>query len=77
MKFKVLRQHYGDKQYFAGDEREANEADVAHLVEVGVLEKAGSKSEDAPLNKAEAAPANKAEAASKSKSQHNATKKKS
>lgn len=67
MKFKVLKQHYGDKQYFAGDTREANEADVKHLVERGVLQAVGGKSEPAPVNKAEAAPANKAEAAPKTK----------
>jgi len=68
MKFKVLKQHYGDKQYFAGDEREANEAEVAHLVKAGVLQASGGKSEPAPANKAEAAPANKAEAAPAKKS---------
>jgi len=37
MKFKVLRQHYGDRLYLAGDEREAEERDVLHLVKAGVL----------------------------------------
>ena len=36
-KFKVLREHDGDKFYFPGDVRTANAADVAHLVKNGVL----------------------------------------
>ena len=57
MKFDVLRQHYGDKQYMIGDVREATEADVAHLVASGVLKR---KSEPKVQNKAEkAAPKNK------------------
>ncbi|WP_404861858.1 hypothetical protein [Georhizobium sp. MAB10] len=57
MKFEVLRQHYGDKQYQAGDEREADERDVAHLVKSGVLKR---KAEPKTQNKAEkAAPKNK------------------
>lgn len=55
MKFNVIRQHFGDKMYMPGDEREASESDVAHLVKAGVLEKA----ESAPKNKAERAPKNK------------------
>ncbi|WP_309086459.1 hypothetical protein [Chelativorans sp.] len=55
MKFHVLRQHYGDKQYLPGDTREASEGDVKHLVDNGVLSK------EAPKAKAEAKPANKAE----------------
>jgi len=68
MKFKVLREHYADKLYVEGDEREANEADVKHLVDGGVLKASGSKSEAAPANKAEAAPANKAETTTSRKS---------
>ncbi|WP_406871617.1 hypothetical protein WHT83_14955 [Aminobacter sp. P9b] len=55
MKFRVKREHFGDKMYMTGDEREAKESDVAHLVKAGVLE----KSEPAPKNKAEKAPKNK------------------
>lgn len=56
MKFIVKREHFGDKMYMTGDTREAEEADVAHLVRAGVLEKA----EGAAKNKAEkAAPKNK------------------
>lgn len=36
--FKVLRQHTGDKEYVAGDVREADASQVAHLVASGVLE---------------------------------------
>lgn len=60
MKFHVLRQHYGDQMYMPGDEREAAESDVKHLVDAGVLERAAEKAELAPKNKAEpAAPSNK------------------
>lgn len=63
MKFKVLRPHQGDKWYSAGDEREAREGDVQHLLDRGVLEKAKpeAKAEPAPRNKAAKAPRNKAE----------------
>lgn len=37
MKYTVMRQHFGDKLYMPGDEREAREADVSHLVSQGVL----------------------------------------
>jgi len=37
MKFNVIRQHLGDRLYWAGDEREAEEKDVLHLVQNGVL----------------------------------------
>jgi len=61
MKFRVLRQHFGDKMYMPGDEREAAESDVKHLVDAGVLDRAPEKAEKAPVNKAEkGAPKNKA-----------------
>lgn len=57
--YNVLRQHFGDKLYLPGDEREATPADVAHLVVNGVLEE---KSEGQPKNKAKkSAPKNKSE----------------
>tara|TARA_R110000851_G_scaffold3035_1_gene12233 strand:+ start:3117 stop:3290 length:174 start_codon:yes stop_codon:yes gene_type:complete len=31
-KFKVIREHEGDKPYFVGGTREADEADVRHLI---------------------------------------------
>ena len=37
-RFKVLRQHYGDRGYEPGDIREADPAQVAHLIASGVLE---------------------------------------
>lgn len=55
MKFTALRPHQGDQWYDVGDEREADEHDVSHLVISGVLEKAAP----AVLNKAEPALANK------------------
>lgn len=59
MKYEVLRRHQGDKFYEQGDEREASEVDVAHLVKSGVLK---AKAEGKPKNKAEgAAPKNKGE----------------
>ena len=48
--YEVLRRHQGDKFYEPGDEREASETDVSHLVKNGVLKE---KSEDKPKNKAE------------------------
>lgn len=55
--FKVLRQHLGDKLYLPGDEREAENIDVQHLVASGVLEAAGGAKAKGP------APENKAAAA--------------
>lgn len=36
--YTVLRQHYGDRMYEPGDEREAAAADVQHLIDNSVLE---------------------------------------
>lgn len=57
--YDVLRTHQGDKPYKAGDTREANPRDVAHLVARGVLieKKAARKAK----NKAEPAVSNKAD----------------
>ncbi|WP_313031716.1 hypothetical protein [Brucella sp.] len=52
MKYEVIRQHQGDKFYLPGDERDASENDVAHLVKSGVLK---AKAEGKPKNKAEGA----------------------
>jgi hypothetical protein len=38
VRFNVLRQHTGDREYLPGDTREALPAIVAHLVAAGVLE---------------------------------------
>lgn len=35
--YDVKREHYGDKYYQTGEQREANPADVKHLVDKGVL----------------------------------------
>ena len=35
--YDVKREHYGDKYYLTGEQREANPADVKHLVDKGVL----------------------------------------
>lgn len=56
MKYDVKRQHFGDRLYIEGDEREADPRDVAHLLQNGVLaEKAAPK----PKNKAARVPRNK------------------
>lgn len=60
--YKVLRRHDGDKEYHEGDIREATPADVAHLVDLGVLRLTkGEKADKAPLNKSEAKLPNKAD----------------
>ncbi|QDP57381.1 MAG: hypothetical protein Unbinned3696contig1008_59 [Prokaryotic dsDNA virus sp.] len=69
MMFKVIRYHIGDKPYEPGDDREADETEVSHLIGT-VLERAkpeAKKAEPALKNKMEAAPANKAARASKNK----------
>ena len=53
-KFRVLRQHTGDKPYAEGDTREADEGEVAHLIGT-TLEKMAEK----PANKAAPKSANK------------------
>ncbi|MGP4691622.1 hypothetical protein [Agrobacterium cavarae] len=58
--YQVLRQHLGDKMYMPGDNREAVQSDVQHLINNGVLREAKAKSDTAASNKAEkAAPKNK------------------
>lgn len=37
-RYKVLRQHHGDRDYMPGDFREATPSVVAHLVAAGVIE---------------------------------------
>lgn len=54
--YKVLRQHFGDREYMPGDTREANAADVDHLVG-RVLEPIEAKVVEAPENKGTPAPA--------------------
>lgn len=61
--YDVLRQHYGDKQYLKGDTRQADPAEVKHLVDAGVLrETKPEKADKSAANKAEtASPKNKSE----------------
>ena len=54
-KFKVMRQHYGDRLYIEGETREADASTVNELVKRGVL-----KAVAAPENKAEKPLRNKA-----------------
>lgn len=56
MKFIVKRPHQGDRWYEAGEDREAAETEVQHLVKSGVL----VASEAAPEKKAAARVKNKA-----------------
>lgn len=56
--YAVNRKHYGDRTYVPGDVREANEADVAHLVRNGVLTLKAEKPVD---NKAASKLRNKAD----------------
>lgn len=52
-KFKVCRQHLGDRMYLPGETREVSAGSVKHLVANGVLEPVKEKTEAAPKNKAE------------------------
>ena len=66
MKYTVTRQHYGDRQYHAGDEREiGNKNDANKLIKAGLIEELDSKptKKAAPKtrNKAEPDPDNKAD----------------
>jgi hypothetical protein len=58
-KFKVRRQHLGDRMYMPGMTREVAAGTVKHLVANGVLEPMKEKAEAAPKNKAEPKAANK------------------
>jgi len=53
MKYAVKRPHQGDKWYGVGDEREARESDVAHLVKSGVLVPSDQADKDDPRTPAE------------------------
>ncbi len=67
MKYEVIRQHFGDKMYMPGDERDLSEADATELVRNGVLRKPKAKAEPKVENKAEPAMANKSEPPTHSK----------
>lgn len=65
MGYKVLKQHYGDKQYWAGDTREINSELIAkELVKRGLI---AEKEAEKPQNKAQKAPLNKAKQSHKTK----------
>lgn len=55
MKYTVLREHLGDRDYQPGDEREADPSSIAHLVALGVL----APVESAPAIETTAAPETK------------------
>lgn len=77
MKYKVLIQHFGDKQYWAGESREvANEQDAKELIKLGLIApfddgdngeqdnppaEPKQKAKSPPKNKAEGEPENKGE----------------
>jgi hypothetical protein len=64
--FHVLEPHLaGTSHYKPGDKREADENEVKHLLDLGVLSEkapAAAKAEKAAANKGEKAPENKADA---------------
>lgn len=63
MKYNVLVQHFGDRQYYSGESREVtNEHDAKILIDMGLIEPIdGEKAKAAPKNKAKPKPQNKAE----------------
>jgi len=61
MKYRVLRQHQGDRPYRIGDERTMREEDARSLVKFGVLEPIREKKAPESDNKMQDEPSNKAE----------------
>ena len=62
MKYQVLRQHFGDKQYFADDEREVkNKTDAEQLIKAGLIAEIKEKAEPKAQNKMAKKTSNKAE----------------
>lgn len=60
MKYQVLTQHFGDRQYWVGDVREIdNEQDAQALIDMGLI--APLDDGDEPKPKAKTPPKNKAE----------------
>lgn len=61
MKYRVSRQHLGDRMYFPGDEREAVAGDVQHLIDSGILSPLEVEEEKTPAKakKAMTPPENK------------------
>ena len=56
--YKVIRQHYGDKQYWVGDERDLGDFDAKRLLAQGVI---ADKKAPEPSNKRAQSVKNKAE----------------
>lgn len=82
MKYKVLVQHFGDHQYWAGESREvANEQDAKELIKLGLIApfNDGDNGEQGeqdnpptdPKAKAKTAPKNKADTAPQNKADNN------
>lgn len=46
-----MREHLGDKFYLSGDQREANEVDVKHLITKGILVELGEGDKPKPAPK--------------------------
>ncbi|WP_312752111.1 hypothetical protein [Psychrobacter sanguinis] len=60
MKYTVIKQHLGDRQYFEGDERQVDlKQDAERLMSMGLIEE--NKQAPAHANKKEPTPKNKAE----------------
>ena len=66
-RYRVARQHFGDRLYSAGDMREAKASDVKHLVDNGVLVEEILAPASAHEEKATGAPQNKASVPPKNK----------
>lgn len=81
MKYKVITQHFGDKQYWAGEIREvASEQDAGELIKMGLIapfndgehsENEPSSSPTDPKAKSKPAPKNKADTAQQNKADDN------
>ncbi|SUO95256.1 hypothetical protein [Suttonella ornithocola] len=66
----VTRQHYGDKQYYAGDTRTVDDDTARYLIDLGVIKAiTEEKAEPEHKNKSEPEHKNKAESVPKNKSQ--------
>ena len=62
MKYKVIRQHNGKEQYFAGDVREVlNKSDADQLIKMGLIAEIEEKAAPKAQNKMAKKPQNKAE----------------
>ncbi|MFC3873309.1 hypothetical protein [Neisseria musculi] len=46
-KYRVLEQHFGDRQYWAGETRELHELDAAALIEAGLIAEIDGEAEAA------------------------------